>query len=68
MQRLVQAVHASRPAALVTAVDVRRHVRKLIEVECFDTPVLSYHELMPTLQLHVLQRVGLEDTVQLEAA
>ncbi len=68
MQRLVQAVHASRPAALVTAVDVRRHVRKLIEVECFDTPVLSYHELMPTLQLQVLQRVGLEDTVQLEAA
>lgn len=68
MLRLTQAVQACRPAALVTAVDVRRHVRKLIEIECFDTPVLSYHELMPTLQLHVVQRVGLEDTVQLEAA
>jgi len=68
MLRLTQAVQACGPAALITAVDVRRHVRKLIEIDCFDTPVLSYHELMPTLQLHVLQRVGLEDTVQLEAA
>ncbi len=68
MQRLTQAVQACRPVALITAVDVRRHVRKLIEIDCFDTPVLSYHELMPTLQLQVLQRVGLEDTAQLEAA
>jgi len=28
----------------------------LIEPECFDMPVLSYHELMPTLQLEVLDR------------
>jgi type III secretion protein V len=68
MQRLAHAVQACHPAAIVTAVDIRRHVRKLIELECFDTPVLSYHELMPTLQLQVLQRVGPEDTVQLEAA
>ena len=68
MQRLVHAVHACQPAAVITAVDVRRHVRKLIEIDCFDTPVLSYHELMPTLHLHVVQRVGLEDAVQLEAA
>ncbi len=68
MQRLAKAIQACRPAAVITAVDVRRHVRKLIELDCFDTPVLSYHELMPTLQLNVLQRVGLDDTVQLEAA
>lgn len=68
MQRLAQAVHASRPAALLTAVDLRRHVRKLVEAECFDTPVLSYHELMPTLRLDVLARVGDEPAVQLEAA
>ncbi len=68
MQRIVRAVHACRPSALLTAVDVRRHVRKLIEAECFDTPVVSYHELVPTLRLEVLHRVGPEDAAQLEAA
>ena len=47
-----------RPQAIVTAVDVRWHLRKLIEPECFDTPVLSYHELLPNLQLDVLERIG----------
>jgi type III secretion protein V len=43
-------------------------VRRLIEAECFDTPVLSYHELMPTLQLDVLERVALPAAPMLEAA
>jgi type III secretion protein V len=68
MQRLAHAVRAWQPAAVVTAVDLRRHVRKLIEAECFDTPVLSFHELMPTLQLNVLHRVGLADAARLQAA
>ena len=68
LQRLAQAVHAWQPAAIVTAVDVRRHVRKLIEAECFDTPVLSFHELMPQLHLTVLHRVGLADAARLQAA
>ncbi|MBC7942415.1 MAG: FHIPEP family type III secretion protein [Chitinophagaceae bacterium] len=68
MQRLSRAVQVWRPAAIVTAVDLRRHVRKLIETGSFDTPVVSYHELMPTLQLEVLHRVGLDDTARLEAA
>ena len=50
---IVGSIGRHKPAALVTAIDVRWHVRKLIEPECFDTPVLSYHELMPTLQLDV---------------
>jgi type III secretion protein V len=68
IQRLAQAVRSWQPAAIVTAVDLRRHVRKLIEAECFDTPVLSFHELMPTLQLTVLHRVGLVDAARLQAA
>jgi type III secretion protein V len=52
------AVQRHKPAALATAIDVRWHLRKLVEAECFDTPVLSYHELMPTLQLDVLDRVA----------
>jgi type III secretion protein V len=56
------------PGALVCAIDVRWHVRKLIEPECFDTPVLSLHELMPTLRLQPLGQVPMPGTVLLEAA
>ncbi|HET9646390.1 MAG TPA: flagellar biosynthesis protein FlhA [Burkholderiaceae bacterium] len=55
---LSDAVSRHNAKALLTPVDIRWHVRRLIEAECFDTPVLSYHELMPTLQLDVLDRVA----------
>lgn len=58
---IAAAVHRHSPAALVTAIDVRWHVRKLIEAECFDLPVLSYHELTPALKLDVLERVPSPD-------
>ena len=44
-------VEALKPQAIVCAIDLRWHLRKLIENECFDTPVLSFHELLPTLRL-----------------
>jgi type III secretion protein V len=44
-------VQALQPQAIVCAVDLRWHLRKLIEADCFDTPVLSFHELLPTLRL-----------------
>ena len=56
-----------RPAALLTSIDVRWHVRKLIEADCFEMPVLSYHELMPNLKLDVLDKVG-APTPMLQAA
>lgn len=65
---LVQSVQAHQPAAVVAAVDIRRHVRKLIENECFDTPVLSFHELVPTLQLDVADRVAAPGAPMLAAA
>jgi len=68
MQRLAQAIAHHQPAAVVTAVDLRRHVRKLIEADCFDTPVLSYHELVPTLKLDVVHRLGADDAPLLQAA
>ena len=68
MTALAQAIRAHQPAALLTAVDIRRHLRKLIETECFDTPVLSFHELVPTLRLEALARVALPATALLEAA
>ncbi len=67
-QALVAAIERHRPAAVVTAIDVRWHLRRLIESECFETPVLSYHELMPTLQLDVVDRVAVPGAPMLEAA
>ena len=67
MTRFRNVVQVFKPAAIVTAVDIRRHVRKLIEQDCFDVPVLSYHELLPSLQLEALHRVSTEDAPMLEA-
>ena len=70
-RRIAAAIAASvarhRPAAVVTGIDVRWHLRKLIEPDCFEIPVLSYHELMPTLQLDVLDRVAVPGAPMLEA-
>ncbi|HSW05258.1 FHIPEP family type III secretion protein [Aquabacterium sp.] len=70
-RRISEAVRSSiaqrAPKAIVTAIDVRWHLRKLIEPECFDMPVLSYHELMPTLQLEVFDRIAAPGAM-LEAA
>jgi type III secretion protein V len=48
---LVASIRAGRASAVVTEPALRIAVRSLIEAECFDTPVLSYRELVPTLQL-----------------
>jgi type III secretion protein V len=63
---IVGSIGRHKPAALITAIDVRWHVRKLIEPECFDTPVLSYHELMPSLHLDVLDRIAVPGAAMLE--
>src|SRR5262252_6298735 len=65
---LAASIGRHKPAAVITAIDVRWHVRKLIEPECFDTPVLSYHELMPTLKLDVLDRVPMPGAPMLQAS
>jgi type III secretion protein V len=59
LDALAQAVQGTPGAAVITPVDLRRAVRKLIEPECFDTPVLSFHELVPTLQWDVVARLGM---------
>ncbi len=42
---------------LLTSMDVRRYVRKLIETEMEDLPVLSYQELTPDISLQPLGRI-----------
>ena len=47
----------ARPV-LVTAADVRRHVRRLIEVDHPDLAVLSYAELAPETRIETIARVS----------
>ncbi|MBS7458771.1 type III secretion system export apparatus subunit SctV [Coralloluteibacterium stylophorae] len=42
---------AGAAPALLCSLDVRRHLRKLIEIDFFDVPVLSYQELAPDLRI-----------------
>jgi len=48
--------HLSRQSAgvrpvLLCSLDVRRHLRKLMEIDFFELPVLSYQELAPDLRI-----------------
>ncbi|MEZ4250804.1 MAG: flagellar biosynthesis protein FlhA, partial [Polyangiales bacterium] len=46
-------------AVVLTQADIRRFVRRLVEVELPDLKVLSYQELSPEAQVQPLGRVGL---------
>ena len=43
---------------LLGSLDVRRHLRKLIEVDYFDLPVLSFQELVPDVKLIPLGQIN----------
>lgn len=44
---------------LLTSMDIRRYVRKMIEGELYDLPVLSYQELTKDMNIQPLGRVSL---------
>ncbi|MEE4377493.1 MAG: type III secretion system export apparatus subunit SctV [Candidatus Competibacteraceae bacterium] len=48
----------SRPV-MVVSMDIRRYVRKLIEMELYELPVLSYQELTQEITVQPLDRVTL---------
>ena len=48
-----------RPPALLTALDLRRHLRQLLAGEFRHLPVLSYQELTPEITVQPLGRVGI---------
>lgn len=48
--QLARQPDAVRPV-LLCSLDVRRHLRKLMEIDFFDLPVLSYQELAPDLRI-----------------
>ena len=47
-------------AVIVTSVDLRRHVRKLLEVDLPRLPVLSYQELVPELEIDSVATVSIQ--------
>ena len=46
-----------QPPVMLTAIDVRRFVRKLIESEFVDLAVVSYQEIIPEIRIQPLGRV-----------
>lgn len=46
-----------QPPVMLTAIDVRRFVRKLIETEYPDVSVVSYQEILPEIRIQPLGRV-----------
>lgn len=49
----------SRKPVLLTAMDIRRYMRKIVEAECQDLPVLSYQELTTEIAVQPLAKVSL---------
>ncbi len=46
-----------QPPVVLTAIDVRRFVRKLIEMEFTDISVVSYQEIIPEIRIQPLGRI-----------
>lgn len=46
-----------QPPVLLTAIDVRRYVRKLIETEFPDIAAISYQEVLPEIRIQPLGRI-----------
>ncbi len=51
--------HVPPIPVLLTSMDIRRYVRKLIETEYEDMPVISYQELTPEVTVQPLGRISL---------
>jgi type III secretion protein V len=49
----------ARKPVLLTSMDIRRYVKRIIEGECPDLPVLSYQELTPEITVQPLARISL---------
>ncbi len=59
LDAFISAVRAHEVSVILAPIDLRRHVRKLIEPDLFDVAVLSFHELIPTLKLDIVDRVAI---------
>lgn len=58
-QTIVPTPMGGQPPVLLTAIDVRRFTRKLIESEFPEMPVVSYQEIIPEIKIQPLGRIQL---------
>ncbi len=58
-QTIVPIPPGGQPAVVLTAIDVRRFVKKLIESEYPDIAVISYQEILPEVRIQPLGRIQL---------
>jgi type III secretion protein V len=58
-----EAVRQTLPPVLLTSMDVRRYVKKLLETEIKTLPVLSYQELTTEIAIQPLGRICLQPNV-----
>ena len=61
VRRALQTVPPETPHVLLTQPDIRRFLRKLLEVELPELSVVSYAELLPEVALRPVARVSLRD-------
>lgn len=59
VEAIAAAAEQTRANAVVTSFEVRRAVRKLIEPDLFDLPVLAFNELSSMTRLEVVGQIGL---------
>jgi type III secretion protein V len=57
LEQIKQALGDKKSGVLLTAIDVRRYLRKIVERELFDLQVLSYQELGDEVALQVLGNI-----------
>jgi type III secretion protein V len=62
IHNIVLSITKNNPKGLITTIQLRRHVRKMIENYSFNTPVLSHNELTPGVKVKVLDTVDLPET------
>ncbi|MBO8416308.1 MAG: type III secretion system export apparatus subunit SctV [Proteobacteria bacterium] len=48
-----------RRLVIIASIDIRRYVRRLIEAEFYDVPVLDYQELTPDISVQPVDRIKL---------
>lgn len=58
-QETDEALARQQAPVLLTSMDIRRYVRRLIEQEFYDLPVLSYQELTPEITTQPIARIKL---------
>ncbi|MEG3175313.1 flagellar biosynthesis protein FlhA [Sphingomonas sp. RB3P16] len=63
LETIAATIDETGARVLVTAIEARRALRKLVEPALFDLPVLAFNELSPTVRLDVRGQLGLPQPV-----